>query len=234
MIDHNISDISESEEMYLITIARLVEGGLEAPIPISRLAAELSIQPVSANQMVHKLAEEELVAYRPYKGAELTEQGQAIAQQVLRRRRLWEVFLVEHLGVPAGEADSLACRFEHITPKMVINELADFLGDPALNPQGLPIPRVNHETRSPAVQSLVDVPIGQERLVRRLDVDAPTRAFLKEAGVQPGAVVCPLAVSSCGAMLLQSDKGRLHLAGELLDSVMVSLQPDPPKNSLGE
>ena len=54
MPDHNLAEMSESEEMYLITIARLIEQGVEAPVPIPLLAGELSIQPVSANQMVHK------------------------------------------------------------------------------------------------------------------------------------------------------------------------------------
>ena len=72
MSDHNIEEMSESEEMYLISIVRLVEKDIEEPIPIPQLAAELSIQPVSVNQMVHKLAEEGWVNYIPYKGVELS------------------------------------------------------------------------------------------------------------------------------------------------------------------
>ena len=109
MSDHNIKAMSESEEMYLITIARLFEGGVEDPVSVSRIAGELSIQPVSANQMVHKLVEEGLVEYFPYKGVSLTPKGQAAAQQVLRGRRLWEVFLVNHLELSPGEADAMAC-----------------------------------------------------------------------------------------------------------------------------
>ncbi len=103
-------DISESEEMYLIAIARLAEQGVQEPIPISLLAKELSIQPVSANQMVHKLADAGLLDYLPYKGVRLTASGWKVARHVLRHRRLWEVFLVEHLEIALDEADALACR----------------------------------------------------------------------------------------------------------------------------
>jgi DtxR family Mn-dependent transcriptional regulator len=151
--------MSESEEMYLITIARLVEQGVEEPISISLLAEELAIQPVSANQMIHKLAEEKLVKYLPYKGVLLTSNGQEVAMHVLRDRRLWEVFLVKHLGLPPSEADALACRLEHITPKGVTCRLARFLGYPSVTPQGFPIPEVNGEANGGTVLPLADLAV---------------------------------------------------------------------------
>lgn len=221
MINHNINHMSESEEMYLITVARLVEQGVEEPIPISQLAEERDIQPVSANQMVHKLAEEGLVAYVPYKGVELTAKGRQLAGLVLRYRRLWEVFLVEHLGLSANEADALACRFEHITPEQVINRLDAFLGHPSTNPLGLPIPVTEGEITGEISQLLVDVPIGQRREVVRVKADAATRAFLEAAGIRPGSVVSPLAVGADGAMLVKSGDNRIHLAGEVVENILV-------------
>ncbi len=224
MENHIIEGMSESEEMYLITVARLIEQGVGEPVPISRLAQELSILPVSTNQMVHKLAEAGWLEYLPYKGVVLTARGRQIARQVLRHRRLWEVFLAEHLELSPGEADTLACRFEHITPKPVINQLADFLGNPAFSPQGLPIPEAGGERISENSLPLAELPVGREGEVMRIEADPQTRAFFEAAGIRPGVVVCPLAVARGGTMLLQAGASRLHLTGDVLDSVLIRVQ----------
>lgn len=122
--------MSESSEMYLISIARLIERGVQEPVALSQLAEELSILPVSANEMVHKLQQEGCLEYQPYYGVSLTQAGRRIANRVLRSRRLWESFLIEHLGVAPEQADSLACRFEHITPGKVVDRLERYLKQP--------------------------------------------------------------------------------------------------------
>ena len=222
MPDHNLAEMSESEEMYLITIARLIEQGVEAPVPIPRLAGELSIQPVSANQMVHKLAEEELVEYLPYKGAQLTSKGQAIAQKVLRDRRLWEVFLVEHLKLPPSEADALACRLEHITAEGIACRLAKYLGQSAVSPQGLPIPELSGEPASQASRPLSDLAVGEQAEILGIEADQATQKFLATEGLRPGLEVKPLAIGGGGAMLLEVDDNRIHLAKAIAEKVLIS------------
>jgi DtxR family Mn-dependent transcriptional regulator len=223
MVDHNLTEMSESEEMYLITIARLIERGVEAPVPIPLLAGELSIQPVSANQMVHKLAEEDLVEYLPYKGAQLTPKGQEIAQKVLRDRRLWEVFLVEHLDLPPSEADALACRLEHITAEGIASRLANYLGRPSISPQGLPIPGTEGEAPAPATRLLSDLAVGESGEVMRLEGDPVTQAFLATEGLRPGLQVKPLAIGSSGAMLLQAGENRLNLARAIAEKILINM-----------
>jgi len=222
MSDHNLDDMSESEEMYLITIARLIERGIEAPVPIPLLAGELSIQPVSANQMVHKLAEEELVEYLPYKGAQLTPKGQEIAQKVLRDRRLWEVFLVDHLELPPSEADALACRLEHITAEGIACRLANYLGQPSVSPQGLPIPEVGDGAPVHSLRPLSDLAVGESAEVMRLEGDPATQAFLASEGLRPGMQVKPLAIGGSGAMLLEVGQNRLNLAKTIADKILIN------------
>lgn len=226
MTGHNIAVISESEEMYLITIARLVEQGEEEPVSVSRLASELAIQPVSANQMVHKLAEEKLVEYLPYKGVQLTPKGQEVAQQVLRDRRLWEVFLVKHLELAPSEADALACRLEHITPKGVTCQLAKFLGHPSFTPQGLPIPEVNGSGDTHRVQPLSELGVGDCGEVIRMEGDPTTQAFLEAEGFRPGIEVIPLAKGKDGAFLLQVGQDRLHISQVVADSILIAIPID--------
>ena len=101
--------VTESEEMYLITAVLLKERGLEEPLPVSQLAEALSIQPVSAHQMIHRLAEDGWVTFTPYKGVTLTPNGETLALSVLRHRRLWEVFLVDQLQI-LPEIGRASCR----------------------------------------------------------------------------------------------------------------------------
>lgn len=222
MLDHNPDEMSESEEMYLITIARLVEQGVEEPVSISHLAAKLSIQPVSANQMVHKLAEEGFVDYLPYKGVRLTAAGTAAALQVLRDRRLWEVFLVEHLELPPSEADALACRLEHITVEGVTCRLAKFLGHPTVSPQGFPIPQLDQEVAQPAFGYLQELPVGETAEVMRIEAEPAIRHFFEQEGLKPGMEITLQARGTTGALLLAIGERHLQLTKELAGKVIVT------------
>jgi DtxR family Mn-dependent transcriptional regulator len=126
--------------MYLITVAVAEEEGRTGPLPLADLAESLGISPVSANQMVRRLEERDLLEYHPYHGASLTPLGRREARRVLRGRRLWAAFLVTHLGFDPEEADALACSLEHVTPPEAVGRLARFLGDPVVGPRGRAIP----------------------------------------------------------------------------------------------
>ena len=78
--------------------------------------------------------------YQPYHGVALTSAGRRVAGRVLRGRRLWACFLSGRLGYSPGEADTLACSLEHVTPPEAADRLARFLGDPAADPFDRPIP----------------------------------------------------------------------------------------------
>ena len=119
---------SPSEEMYLITVALAEERRGEERLAVAALARELSISPVSANQMIWRLAGRGLMDYHPYQGVALTPAGRAAARRVLRGRRLWRAFLVGHLGFGEEEADALACDLEHLTAPRVADRLESFLG----------------------------------------------------------------------------------------------------------
>ena len=114
MVETPVRIISESAQMYLVKIKRLEEE--MNPVPLSFLAESLSISPVSVNEMCRKMQEQDLIDYQPYKGASLTPAGDKEALQVLRRHRLWEVFLVDHLRFSFEQAHELADALEHVTP----------------------------------------------------------------------------------------------------------------------
>jgi DtxR family Mn-dependent transcriptional regulator len=214
-------NLSESEEMYLVTIARLAEAGHSFPIPMALLANELAIAAVSANQMVRKLEEAHLVHYTPYKGVELSELGWQIALRILRHRRLWEVFLAEQLQYTPQEAEALACRLEHTLPQEAAGRLAVFLGHPASSPQGHPIPVQDSDQPTSNEVSLAQMLPGQQARVSRLSSDSVARVFLAEQGVHAGALLQILATAS-GNMLVKAGNQTIHLARELVSAIWVA------------
>jgi DtxR family Mn-dependent transcriptional regulator len=221
MVSLNIAALSESEEMYLVTAVQLAESGVTEPIPLPQLAQALSIQTVSVNQMVHKLAAAGYVKYLPYKGMELLADGRRLANRVLRRRRLWELFLVKHLELPPTEADALACRLEHITPSDVAERLYQFLERPSVSPQGLPIPPDDEDVAPDPPHPLSRLTIGQQAEVMRLEMEPAGSAFLQVEGIRPGATVQVLAIGGQGDFLLQAGTRQITMTGSLAANVMV-------------
>ena len=127
-----------SIEMYLKTASELaVENEL---VPISTLAERLGVSTVSATEMVHRLCDRHLLDHTPYKGVALTSDGDRRAHAVIRRHRLWECFLVDHLGLSWQKVHDSACQLEHATTDEVAEALAVFLGEPPTCPHGNPIP----------------------------------------------------------------------------------------------
>ncbi|MFZ0491614.1 MAG: metal-dependent transcriptional regulator [Acidimicrobiia bacterium] len=213
---------SESEEMFLITVARAIEDGHLAPVPLPSLAESLSVSRVSANEMAKKLVGRGFIEYEPYHGVTLTQDGTAIANSVLRRRRLWALFLAEHLGLTAAAADTVACEFEHITPIEVAGRLAHFLGDPRVGPGGKPIPAADSTSESTAFEMpLTDLEADRRARVTRVVGDSAIRSFLVDEGLTDGVEITLLAIGSKGC-LVETPRGRVHLSAQIAAGVAVS------------
>ena len=91
---------SESVQMYLITVYRLREQGNPVPMPL--LVDEMGLTPASINEMCRKLEKEQLLNYIPYSGVNLTALGEELARDILRKHRIWEVFLVGIMNIKAN------------------------------------------------------------------------------------------------------------------------------------
>lgn len=222
---------SEAEEMYLITIAMAVEEGHEGPVPIPYLGRKLEVSRVSANEMVKKLVEKGFVTYEPYKGVSLTTNGERVADDVLRHRRLWALFLSDHLGLSPAAADVVACEFEHITPSEVAERLYHFLGDPSIGPGGKRIPAFAGgapvEVRR---MVLSESPLGRAAVITGIGADGATRSFLADEGLVEGALVELVAVGEDRGCLVRRANGNIHLSRELAESITVDAGPVVPDN----
>ena len=217
----SIGVLSESVQMYMVNILRLAKHG--QPVPLSQLAASLDVSPVSANQMCRKLQDEGLVTYVPYKGVSITPAGEQVATRVLRRHRLWEVFLVGNLHMEWAEAHETACRLEHATPDEVIERLDAFLDHPRVNPQGDAIPAATGALPAAATLTLAELEAGQTGWYLRCTGDEAACSFLAGQGLRPGAELHVVAVSS--ESLLLDIAGR-NMAVSRAVANTIQVEPD--------
>ena len=217
-----LSTTSESEQMYLITVARETEGGAEGPVPVSRIAAILGVSVPSANEMVRKLEGRGLLSYEPYHGVRLTPVGQRIAVQVLRTRRLWATFLAEHLGFAPAEADEQACHLEHATTPDAANRLAVFLGNPVAGPLGRPIPDSDVAPVARRQLHLSDVGVGATAEVLAVAASEAVSRFLAAEGLVTGAKLRVVATGVSG-MLVEVSGRCVHLDPGISGAVDVRL-----------
>ncbi len=128
-----------AEENYLKTIYHL-EHDIQGEVSTNAIADRMETKPSSVTDMVQKLAEREVLSYKKYKGALLTPAGRKIAANVIRKHRLWEVFLVEKLNFHWDEVHEIAEQLEHIQSDELVTRLDKFLGNPDFDPHGDPIP----------------------------------------------------------------------------------------------
>lgn len=224
MLDLNSHKHSESEEMYLVTIARLIEDGVEVPVPLSSLADKMTILPVSVNQMIRKLVKDGLVDYQPYQGVDLTPDGKRIAAHILRHRRLWEVFLVNRLDLSFSEAEALSCHLEHVTPEKIARKLSLFLGDPEINPLGKIIPRSEGDEISHVWTPISQLEVNETARIMKVETDYVMRAFLAKEGIGSGVEVIALAVGDSGIVLRKTDGHTVHLSKPVADKILAKSQ----------
>ena len=128
-----------SEENYLKTIFHLTNL-LGSEVSTNAIAEKMETKASSVTDMLKKLAEKDLINYKKYQGVSLTEKGNLSAKMIVRKHRLWEVFLVEKLHFSWDEVHDIAEQLEHIKSEQLINKLDDFLGNPKEDPHGDPIP----------------------------------------------------------------------------------------------
>ncbi|NJX13876.1 metal-dependent transcriptional regulator [Tamlana crocina] len=131
--------ITLTEENYIKTIYQLGKYGT-LTVSTNSIAEAIETKASSVTDMVKKLAEKGYVNYKRYQGATLTSKGKKIAADVVRKHRLWEVFLVEKLNFSWDEVHDIAEQLEHIKSEKLINELDKLLDYPTHDPHGDPIP----------------------------------------------------------------------------------------------
>lgn len=131
--------LSFAEENYIKTIYHLSNAG-ECEVSTNAIADQLNTKPASVSDMIKKLAVKQVIDYQKYQGVNVSEVGKKVALQIIRKHRLWEVFLVEKLNFNWDEVHEIAEQLEHIKSPLLTERLDEFLGYPKSDPHGDPIP----------------------------------------------------------------------------------------------
>ena len=214
-------EVSPNVEMYLKSIVRLYDG--EEPVSTSAIAQELAISPASVSSMLKKLDADGYVVHEGRHGVIPTPEGARIGAVTLRRQRLAERLLVDHLGLSWEVAGNEACRLEHAISPAVESHLAKFLNDPQTCPHGHPIPHADGTLwkHDDAVE-LIDMPVDVRVTVLEVKHDIPELLrFLAQIELRPGAHLVIKRREPAAGLLTIDVGGREHtisaqLAGDIL------------------
>ncbi|MFV0559088.1 MAG: metal-dependent transcriptional regulator [Enterococcus sp.] len=160
--------MTPNREDYLKIILEL--GGDTAKVNNKQIVSGLAVSPASVSEMISKLVKESLVEHSPYQGVQLTEAGLEKASMLIRKHRLWEVFLVEHLKYTWNEVHDDAEVLEHVTSDHLADRIESYLDHPEHCPHGGIIPKKGSLIHEEKRQTLDTYPVGTTiRIARVLD-----------------------------------------------------------------
>src|SRR5918994_4126870 len=184
----------------------------------SDVADQLSISSASVTNMFGRLQEMGLVEYERYRGASLTGTGLAEALRLVRRHRLIETFLMEHLGYSWQDVHEEAESLEHAVSDEFTERLAELLGHPGRDPHGDPIPAADGTLIFESSKPLSEAQVGRRVRIVKVDDDSTSVLHhLGERGLVPGRTVSVKEIRSVdGVVTVEDEGGEEHPLGESL------------------
>ncbi|MEO8146946.1 MAG: metal-dependent transcriptional regulator [Bacteroidia bacterium] len=213
-------------ENYLKAIYKLSEKTTDT-VTTNDIAAALSTKASSANDMIRKLALKKYLKHEKYRGVQMTDKGNKVALNVIRRHRLWELFLVKTLGFKWNEVHVIAEQMEHVVSDDLINRLDHFLGYPKFDPHGDPIPDANGKIQKLPLIPLEELKKGQSGTVTAV-VDH-SDAFLKYLEKHQLNIGCKLKVIDRNeydnSLNLSINKNQtLHVSSTVAANLLIKIQ----------
>jgi DtxR family Mn-dependent transcriptional regulator len=177
---------SFTEENYLKAIFKLSRRS-ELGVSTNALAERMDTKASSVTDMMKRLSAKNLVDYQKYQGVMLTEKGKKVAVDIIRKHRLWEVFLVNHLNFGWDEVHEVAEQMEHINSPLLVERLDKFLNHPKYDPHGGPIPDSDGNFPAPARIKLDELVVGKTSKVLGVTEHSDSfLAYLKKVGLDLG------------------------------------------------
>jgi DtxR family Mn-dependent transcriptional regulator len=156
---------SQTVENYLKCIYTL-QTKVDGVAATNAIADRLETKASSVTDMLKKLKAKKLVEYEKYQGARLSAEGKRLAVDIIRRHRLWEVFLTQELHFAWDEVHEIAEELEHVESKELIIRLDNYLGNPKYDPHGDPIPDEHGNLRDERVKcALSNLKVSEKGIV---------------------------------------------------------------------
>ncbi|HMS64741.1 MAG TPA: metal-dependent transcriptional regulator [Ignavibacteria bacterium] len=151
----------------------------------TELSERLNISPAAISEMVSKLSKSDYIENNPYKGFKLTKKGEAIAINLVRKHRIWEVFLVEYLKYPWENVHNEAENLEHASSDELILRMENFLEYPKFDPHGHPIPDKNGKIIKENIVSLSELIVNDKAVIKQVsDESSEVLQYLSKIGLK--------------------------------------------------
>ncbi len=216
--------LSYTEENYLKAIYHLSNHGANE-VTTNAISEVLNTKPASVSDMLKKLSQKKVINYEKYYGVRITAEGKKHALKVIRKHRLWEVFLVQKLNFHWDEVHEVAEQLEHIQSTLLIERLDEFLGFPKYDPHGDPIPTENGEIKEPVKVELSEMNIDETGIIISVKESSP--AFLKyldKLGISLGTPVKIVdKVEFDGSMdITLNQQKTIHISKEVALNLFIS------------
>lgn len=177
---------TSTEENYLKAIYHLSTGNQNSVLT-SAIAGSLSTSAASVTDMIKRLSEKNMVEYERYHGVKITRKGEKVALSIIRRHRLWEVFLMDTLKFKWDEVHDLAEELEHVSSDELTKRLDAFLGFPKFDPHGDPIPDTNGKVHSNGQVLLSEITKKGKYILSGVNDHSPSfLQYLEKKGLIPG------------------------------------------------
>ncbi len=155
------------------------------------IAEKLEVSGAAVSDMLKKLAKDGLINYEKYKEISLTKSGESYARNIVRRHRIWEVFLNQIIGLPWEKVHDEAHRLEHSSSDELINRMEEMLKFPAYDPHGDPIP--SKTGKVPKVRKNVPLSIlnkgDKGKVIRVNDFDEKFLSYISEIGITLNEII---------------------------------------------
>lgn len=211
-----------SQEDYLTTIYRnLNEDG---EIKSNLLAEKLEISNAAVTDMLRKLSRDGFVDYKKYKSIKLTIEGESYAKNMLRRHRIWEVFLYKTLGMSWDKVHQEAEKLEHSSSDEMINLLDEFLEFPKVDPHGYPIPDKNGKMKK--VKNVIAVTELKEnesaKVVRVNDDVKNLLSYITKIGIAlDKEIYIKDKLDYDGSVLIKIDSKEINISNKIASNIFV-------------
>ena len=214
--------LSQTEENYLKAIYSLAYANSNK-VSTTLISEELKTKASSVTDMIKKLADKNLVHYKKYQGVSLTEIGQKIAVEIVRKHRLWEVFLVNKLNYNWDEVHELAEQLEHIKSETLIDKLEAFLEFPTHDPHGDPIPDKSGNVEHHKNMMLSSIEIKNSCVVIGIkDSSDPFLKFLDKLQIQLGSTLKVVSKEPFdNSMLVETATGSISISNQISKNLFV-------------
>ncbi|HKB85795.1 MAG TPA: metal-dependent transcriptional regulator [Ignavibacteriaceae bacterium] len=190
------------------------------------IAEKLGISNAAVTDMLRKLSREDYVNYEKYRSVTLTEKGRAYARNMVRRHRIWEVFLNQVVGMPWDKVHDEAHRLEHSSSDELINRMEEMLEFPEYDPHGDPIP--SKEGKVPKLKKNIPLTLLKEgekgKVIRVNDFDEGFLVYIAEIGITLNELIEMKAVRNFDkSMLIQVGKKDRNISRKLAENVFVEV-----------